>query len=247
MTRYAVDGNGGGSDLLPTRAAEAYAEIKRQIIELDRPPGSVFTEGDIAAQLGGSKTPAREALARLSGEGLVEVVRGTGYRVAPVTIKMARDLFDLRSLLECEAVARAASTGIRDSDLRELQALRSTTYHPADRESVRQFLKANTAFHVGLARVSGNDALADVLERVFHQLQRLFHLGIALSLRADEVVHEHHEMLDAVMHGDPARARELARAQVVSARAVVLDALLSSDVILSANVVPGGPAGQRYQ
>ncbi|MDQ1436673.1 MAG: hypothetical protein QOK43_302 [Acidimicrobiaceae bacterium] len=233
----------GRIEFLPTRATEAYEEIKRQIIELDLAPGALFTEADIASRLGLSKTPAREALARLNGEGLVHVVPRSGYRVAPVTLKMARDLFDLRCLLEADAVAAAASKPIDIDLLRELESLRSTTYRPADRESVRHFLKANTAFHIGLARAGGNGALADVLERVFNQLQRLFHLGVTLSSRADEVVHEHHEVLDAVMRGDPDRAREIARTQVATARRLVLDALLSSDVILSANVVPATKHG----
>jgi DNA-binding GntR family transcriptional regulator len=194
----------------------------------------------VAAQLGGSKTPAREALARLAGEGLVEVVRGTGYRVAPVTIKSARDLFDLRALLECEAAARAATRPMAPEARSQLDALLSTTYHQAERASVRRFLKANTAFHVGLARTAGNDVLANVLEAVFEQLQRLIHLAIALSSRAEEVVHEHHELLAAVTSGDPVLARRVAERQVASARAAVLDALLSSEVILSANVVPDG-------
>lgn len=234
-------------ELLPTRATEAYEEIKRQIIELDLAPGSVFTEADMAARLGLSKTPAREALARLNGEGLIHVVPRSGYRVAPVTLKMARDLFDLRAVLEAEALARAASKPIDIDVLRELETLRATTYRPADRESVRSFLKANTAFHVGLARAGGNDAIAEVLERVFNQLQRLFHLGVMLSSRADEVVHEHHEMLDAVMRGDPDLAREVARTQVANARRVILNALLSSDVILSANVVPATRPGDEWR
>jgi DNA-binding GntR family transcriptional regulator len=201
----------------------------------------------MAARLGLSKTPAREALARLNGEGLIHVVPRSGYRVAPVTLKMARDLFDLRAVLEAEALARAASKPIDIDVLRELEALRATTYRPADRESVRSFLKANTAFHVGLARAGGNDAIAEVLERVFNQLQRLFHLGVMLSSRADEVVHEHHEMLDAVMRGDPDLAREVARTQVANARRVILNALLSSDVILSANVVPATRPGDEWR
>lgn len=232
-------------ELLPTRTSEAYREIKRRIIELELLPGACFTEGEIAGAMGLSKTPAREALARLQAEGLVEVVARSGYRVAPVTIKLARELFDLRALLESEAAARAAGKAIDIEQLRELEALRSTTYNPSDKASVREFLRANTAFHVSLARAGGNDTLADLLERVFDQLQRLFHVGLTLSSRADEVVHEHGEMLDAVMRGDAQLAREVTTAQVAASRKMVLDALLSSDVILSANVLPTGNHGDH--
>jgi DNA-binding GntR family transcriptional regulator len=225
-------------ELLPTRASAAYDEIKRRIIELELAPGCVFTEADIAANLGVSKTPAREALARLNGEGLVQVVPRSGYRVAPVTLKMARDLFDLRDLLEVEAVGAAAGRLVAVDTLAALQQMRVTTYYPNNKLSVRTFLQANTEFHVRLARAGGNDAIADVLGHLFNQLERLFHLGITLNAGGDEVVHDHNEVLDAVINGDVEQARQVTRAEVAHARGVVLDALMSSDVILSANVVP---------
>lgn len=233
--------NGRHLGSLPTRAGAAYDEIKRQIIELELEPGCIFTEADIAAALGVSKTPAREALARLNGEGLVQVVPRSGYRVAPVTLKMARDLFDLRAVLEADAVGNAAARTLSEETLDSLHEVREASYCPSDKASVRRFLEANTAFHVRLARCGGNDATADVLQRIFIQLERLFHLGMTLDRGSGPVVRDHHEILDAVISGDVELAREAARSEVQRARRLVLDALMSSDVILSANVVPSAP------
>lgn len=233
-----VDAAGRRPALGPTRTEEAYKELKRRIIELELPPGACLTEADVAARLELSKTPAREALTRLHVEGFVEIVARTGYRVAPVTVKMAKELFDLRAVLEGEAVHRAAQQHISPTRMETLEALRCTTYVPSDVSSVRAFLGANTAFHVELARAGGNDALADQLARVFVQLQRLFHVGLRLSSRMDEEVHEHHAMLDAVAAGNAELARELTLTQIAASGRWVVEALLSSDVVASANVAP---------
>jgi DNA-binding GntR family transcriptional regulator len=219
-----------------TRTVEAYLTIKRRIIELEMLPGASFTEADVAAMLGSSKTPAREALARLRAEGMVEVHPRSGYVVTPVTVKATRELFELRSLLEPAAAARAAERHPDLAHLRELEELCHTSYDPNDRDSVGAFLRANTEFHVTLARCGGNDRLADVLENVLHQLERLFHIGLRLTSRSEEIVHEHTEMLDAILGGDAERARAVTEAQSAASEEMVLRALLSSDAVLSANV-----------
>jgi DNA-binding GntR family transcriptional regulator len=222
---------------LPRRTHEAYTAIKRRIIELALPPGAPFSEGELAAELGFSKTPVREALARLRQERLVEAVARSGYRVTPVTVKGARDLFQLRALLEGEAAAVAAKRGADVDALQELDALCHTSYNPADPASVARFLEANTRFHVGVAALGGNDALAMMLQQVLEQLERLFHVGLAISARSDEVVHEHEELLTAVKAGDAEAARRVASGQSEASQQMVMAALLSSDSVVSANVV----------
>ena len=79
-----------------THTEQAYETIKRRIIQLELPPGSQFTEGQLAAIGGTSKTPVREALVRLQRDGLVDALPRSGYRVAPVTLKDTRDLCEFR-------------------------------------------------------------------------------------------------------------------------------------------------------
>src|SRR5262249_37093509 len=86
----------------------AYKVITTRLIELKMPPGVTFTEAALASDLGISKTPVREALGRLRLEGLVEVAARSGYRVTPVTLKDAHDLFAVRLILETEAASLAA-------------------------------------------------------------------------------------------------------------------------------------------
>src|SRR5262245_7100114 len=105
LVEHVLDGAGS---LRPTLADEAYRELKRRIVMLELAPGSQFREADVASTLGLGKTPVREALLRLRLEGLVHVQSRSGYRVAPITLKSARSVCELRALLEGEAAYRVS-------------------------------------------------------------------------------------------------------------------------------------------
>ena len=226
-----------GSPLPATLTERAFGAIKRKIIHLDLPPGARFTEAQLATELGLSKTPVREALARLEREGLVEIIARSGYRVSDVTLKDARDLLAVRTLLETEAAGLAA---VRMGDGAQLQALNELcriSYDPSDRSSIARFLEANTEFHATVARAGGNERLAEMLRTVLDQLERLFHLGLGLTTTSEEMVHEHHDLVRAIMSGNVAEARAVAEAQTRASQLMVLDGLLSSPSLLATNIV----------
>lgn len=220
-----------------TLTEHAFDSIKRRIIQLDLPPGQRFTESQLASELGLSKTPVREALAKLEREGLVEVIARSGYRVSDVTLKDARDLLAVRTLLETEAAGLAAA---RIGDGKQLQALNELcriTYDPSDRSSIARFLEANTEFHATVAEAGGNEQLAEMLRTVLDQLERLFHLGLALTTTSEEMVHEHQDLVRAIMSGNVAEARAVAEAQTRASQLMVLEGLLSSPSLLATNIV----------
>lgn len=220
-----------------TLTEQAFDSIKRRIIQLDLQPGQRFTESQLANELGLSKTPVREALAKLEREGLVEVIARSGYRVSDVTLKDARDLLAVRTLLETEAAGLAAA---RIGDGKQLQALNELcriTYDPSDRSSIARFLEANTEFHATVAEAGGNEQLAEMLRTVLDQLERLFHLGLALTTTSEEMVHEHQDLVRAIMSGNVAEARSVAEAQTRASQLMVLEGLLSSPSLLATNIV----------
>jgi DNA-binding GntR family transcriptional regulator len=215
---------------------EAYQSIKRRIICLDMPPGMPFTEGQLAAELGLSKTPVREALGWLQREGLVELPARRRYRVAPVTLCDVRDWFSLRMILENEAVRLAASQGVETLELQVLVELSKIGYDPGDPASITAFLGANTRFHATIARAGGNRRLVAMLEQVLDQMERLHYMGLALMSRSDENVREHQDLVRAIMHSDADRAREVATAHTRASQIMVIDSLMSSKELLSTNL-----------
>lgn len=78
----------------------AYHTVKRQVVECALPPGVEVTERELMERYGLSKAPLREALVRLSQEGLLRAIPRSGYRITPITVQDVRDIFELRLLLE---------------------------------------------------------------------------------------------------------------------------------------------------
>jgi DNA-binding GntR family transcriptional regulator len=220
--------------------------LKRRIVMIEIEPGSPLRETDVAASLGSGKTPVREALLRLSLEGLVRVRSRSGYTVAPVTLKSARDVCELRALLEGEAAHRAASA--RGGAIEELGAVdaagrRAIAEH--DRadvvrhvELLNTWLGAERAFHLALARASGNDLLARTLAGLLEGFARLCYLASALGSDSGLAAYDHAALVAAVSAGKPSEARALAVEEVRTAEALLIQALLSSESISTANVDP---------
>jgi DNA-binding GntR family transcriptional regulator len=212
-------------------ADTAYAELLSRITRLQIPPGTSFTEGQIALELGLSKTPVREALTRLRQEGFVVIDHTAGYRASDVTIKDTRDLFALLALLEGEVAWLAAGQTLHTSDLRELEELCEKDYNPANPASADSFLEANTRLHLAISKAAGNQRLAQVLDVIRMQMERLFRIALLLHSRSDGIDHGHRELMEAIVSGDPELARKVAVAHVRTSQRVVIDALVSSDAV----------------
>jgi DNA-binding GntR family transcriptional regulator len=220
-----------------SQADTAYAELRRRIIQCRLEPGRQLRESALVQLVGVGKTPVREALGRLVQEGLVEVHPRQGYRVAPITLRVVQDLFDLRMLVEPAAAERAA--GRVDADhLRRLDELCRAGYRLGDSESAADFLRANTELHVTVARASGNARLTNLLATLLEESERLFHVGLMLRNRTDEMAHEHKELVDALATGDRLAVRSIVGEQIAAARRMVIDALLSAPALLDAQMGP---------
>lgn len=231
----AVDSTAETSKL--RRVETARREIQRRIIHLEMSPGETFTEGDLASSLGMSKTPVREALNLLSADGYVAVAPRIGYRVAPVTLRDVQDLFELRELLEGEATALAARRRLAPDDVKTLHKLAESR----SADDIDAFLADNTAFHTHIARCSGNGMLAQMVEHVLLQHERLFRLTSRLTERSEDMVHEHHDLVETLIAGDEKAARACVLEQLKQAQDMVFQALMSSESILDARIVVAEP------
>jgi DNA-binding GntR family transcriptional regulator len=233
-------GKGGERSLADT----AYEEIKRRILSLQMRPGIPFTESELAEILQLGKTPIREALLRLRIDGLVEAQARSGYRVSPVTLKDARDVCELRSVLDGEAAHLLAARGGRDvAEFRAITAADPGVTPP----NSHRWVEMDRSFHEALGHATGNARLADGLSQVLGHFARLCHLSLALDRRAVALMHDHDALISAINEADAPRARQLAVEQAQSAQSCIMDALLSSESIATANVDLGdGPAHTFY-
>lgn len=220
-------------------ARAAYEVIKRDIVRCRLVPGAEMTEGGLAERYGFGKTPVRDALGRLAQEGLVKVLPRRGYLVSPINVKDVQDMFALRLLLEPEA-ARLAAGRVDEAQIRRLDEICGACYEPIDPESAADFLYANTEFHVTIARASGNDRLATVVEQLLCESERVFHVGLRLRNRSEEMTHEHRDLVNALVAGDGEAAARIDAAQILAAQKMVMDGLLSSHEAMTVMLMPLG-------
>ena len=220
--------HGGGPDSL---TAKAHTEILGRIRRLELRPGSAFTDGQLTAELGLSKTPVREALLVLASHGFVFPRPRNGYRVAPVTVKGARDTFALWGAVAPVCAAGTAGFELEPSLYLHLKDLAVHTLDVRDPDSVDAFVDDEMHLHAHLARECGNAQLFRVAYTVLSEVERLlrFVFRVGARFRFDDA--DHRALVAALAAGDADEAA--ARTQAITAawerRAV--EGLLDTDAV----------------
>ena len=104
----------------PSLVDQAYETIRRGILDNVYQPGAQYLEGELAAELGISRTPLREALIRLQNEGLIEIIPRHGMRVSPVSATDMKEIYEVLTALESYAVELVARRKPGASELKPL-------------------------------------------------------------------------------------------------------------------------------
>lgn len=188
----------------------AYSTLREEIVDGLLEPGTVLGEVEQSARLGISRTPLREALARLVGDGLAETSRGRGVVVTAVSLAEAPRLFDLRIALETLAARRAAERTADPTDGPALRA-RFTALASHFEQAMDQLVAGNdpgsyyaltTELDAELDTACDNAYLAESLRGVRLHLGRLRRLARNSPARLSDSAHEHAAIARAVAAGD---------------------------------------------
>lgn len=177
-------------------AIGVYERIKTDIFDFVLLPGDRFSESEIAARLGVSRTPVREALYRLEREGYIEVSARSGWSVKPFDFAAFENLYDVRVILEIAAVRRLCSMERFDA----LAALRATWCAPAERRPRDPALVCamDEAFHNDLVAATGNDEMAHIHRDVSERIRIIRRLDFTRDDRIDYTFEEHARILKTV-------------------------------------------------
>ncbi|MFT4507124.1 GntR family transcriptional regulator [Caballeronia sp. 15711] len=200
---------------------KAYDAIREAILSRELQIGTQLTETDLAAQLGVSRTPVREALRRLSNEGLVQFTSSQRASVASFDVDDAGELFLLRASLE-GLVCSIAASRISDEEVAGLEALATRMEtEAAEREEgfIERLSSLNSDFHHRILDAAGSKRLAAVLAGVIELpvVLRTFHRYDDKQL-ARSLGH-HRELIDSFKAGDGEWARSVMQAHILAARA----------------------------
>lgn len=214
----AIDsGPSKGNDLLsPHSVADlAYERIRSLVLNGEIAPGTRLGQVELAESFGVSRTPVREALRRLAGEGLVDFHSQRGFRVADLGLDAVMRRLEVRSIVE-PGIARLAAKRRTEENINQLQG--SITREQRARSGIAAH-DASRDFHLALVRATQNEELVRVLESLWlvEVGRRLLSRRTAVSDWQAEDIEEHRAIAAAVAEGRSEDARCLTEKHVSGA------------------------------
>jgi DNA-binding GntR family transcriptional regulator len=209
----------------PTRTAAVVQQLRNEIVTRELPPGTLIKDAELAARLGVSITPVREAIAQLSVEGLIDIAPNRTRHVTKVTQKNALELIDVMGVLACAGfewgVENLTATHIDLMRLRQkefVEALRSGNVLAAG--------AAGADFSTIVILASGNRELQSMVDLVVARTLRILAMGAESSLW-EVWISGHEEVLALLEAGDSVGALARYRQIYVDYRAAVERALFA--------------------
>jgi phosphonate utilization transcriptional regulator len=192
-------------------------EIERMIVAGDLPIGSKLNEVDVAAMLGVSRGPVREAFRALEMAGLVRLEKNRGVFVRQIPVEEADEIYELRAVLD-EFVGRRLAQVATPETVRELRARIERMEKAAARSDVDAYYRANVEFHDRLVELAGNSKLLSTYRRLVNELLLFRHATLARSGTLAVSCREHREIVERIAAGQSAAAGRALHDHVMASR-----------------------------
>ncbi|HET8672941.1 MAG TPA: GntR family transcriptional regulator [Thermoleophilaceae bacterium] len=182
--------------------AQVYMQLRDAIVAAELRPGQQLSENELAATLGVSRTPIREALVRLVDDRLVEIVPQLGTFVSLISEQGVRDAQFVREALECAAVRLAAERASK-ADVEALSGILTRQREVRDRVDHDRFYVLDDELHSALCDLSGHSIVWSLSQRANGHLNRVRRLSLTQPRYLTEMVAEHELVVEAVRRKDP--------------------------------------------
>src|ERR1700744_3098709 len=173
-----------------TAASRIYSDLRAQLVSLQRRPGEVISEAEIALSYGVIRTPVREAILKLSDEGLLEIFPQSGIFVSRIPVTALPEAIIIRKALE-ETTARLAAERATTS---QVLVLRATLERQREAEAARDseaFHQADEAFHATIAEIAGHPGIWRLIQQVKVHVDRYRRLTLPQRGRIALAISEH--------------------------------------------------------
>lgn len=216
----------GLADPVPPQGRTAYDRLMDEIRSGRLAPGARLRESDLAARLGISRTPVREAIRRLEAEGLVVHEARSGASVRKLDHAEVMELYEMRSVLEGTA-ARMAARGASDVELAELKALNMEMAGAVN--DPERTGRLNRQFHATLLNAARNRFLSRAMASLQRTLLILGPSTLADPDRAEQALQEHGRILKALAQRDMVEAELAMRSHIEMAQLMRLRQLRDAD------------------
>ena len=187
-------------------AKMAYEAIRQSILSGQWKIGELYNEKAIAADLGISRTPVREALLELASQDLIIFLPRRGLMINRFTRRDVDEIFEVRKAIELAAVEKIVKTSppfdlfeIEESLLNQRKAVRQKDY--------LAFMEADRLFHTAISELTNNRRIIAILDNIRDMIHVMGAKALALEGRALEVIEEHQTICEAVKKGNIEEAR----------------------------------------
>ena len=181
---------------------QIYEILRTRILSTELPPGSSINERYLAEALGVSRTPIREAIRRLSNDGLISIIPNVGTSVSQFDTSRVREFCQIRTAFECLAI-EAAVGNFSSSDDRKLVQLIEDQDRTIDRGDMISNIAIDSEFHNVIMELSGYKVIPDFLQRAMGEILRARHMSVKLPGRLREPITEHRAIVKALRSGNP--------------------------------------------
>jgi DNA-binding GntR family transcriptional regulator len=205
--RSAVAGNRrNGRPRTATASSKIYSDLRGQLVSLQRRPGEVISEAEIAFSYGVSRTPVREAILKLSDEGLLEIFPQSGIFVSRIPIAALPEAIIIRKALEA-TTAQLAAERAPASQILVLHAILERQREANAAGDADTFHRADELFHATIAEIAGYPGIWTLIQQVKVHVDRYRRLTLPQEGRIARVIVEHEAILSAIEARDPSGAR----------------------------------------
>jgi DNA-binding GntR family transcriptional regulator len=189
-----------------TAASKIYSDLRAELVSLQRRPGEVISEAEIALSYGVSRTPVREAILKLSDEGLLEIFPQSGIFVSRIPIAALPEAIIIRKALEATTAQLAAerATASQILSLHSILERQREANVAKDRDT---FHRADETFHATISEVAGYPGIWTWIQQVKVHVDRYRRLTLPQQGRIPRVIVEHEAILRAIEAHDALGAR----------------------------------------
>jgi phosphonate utilization transcriptional regulator len=211
-------------------------EIERQILQGELAPGAKLIEAGLAAQLGVSRGPVREAFRMLEEAGLVRQEKNRGVFVRNIPLDEAMEIYDLRAMMD-ESVGRQLARSVTPEQLKTVRGMVDAMERAVKAGAAANYHLLNLDFHDKLVEFTGNRKLTAIYRRLINELSLFRRLNLADAKLLPISASEHRAIVKAIASGDAQAAGKAMRDHV----------LVSKDRTLTNNAPQHASASRALQ
>lgn len=189
----------------------AYQTLREMILNNELLVGTQYLEKVLVEKLNISRTPVREACVRLEREGLIEIQPRHGIRVKPISPDDMREIYEILTALECQAVASLAEKGLDDSEISRLESATHRMQESLKINDLESWALGDEEFHHTLLDLTDNQRLKEVVLQFWGQAHRVRFATLHLRDTPFDSTKDHADVVEAIRKRDPKLASEVHR------------------------------------